>query len=568
MKRTADELAGLMKYEKLSAMRLLRPPKLAKEQIPDLIACSNFQKAMGKIEQSMERYSRKLQSIEQDIETQNGIIDEANRKTRYCDTSDAQSVARHNDWVERGRAAVEKHNDLIDRHREAKEEANERRSELEHEALMAIDDDIVAVLDKSSRIAEKLSGGHNSADSLVAMEILLMEMRVFHFLEDHIEGNAQRKDARERIADVNRTFGTLCASEEVRNYLADVFRRNGFLVERNAGIHAEIGKVLGSVDQQELNRLTKNVTSVLDEKVETKFNYDGVVDPAELDKIVVNFRGAIDALKRGITKAQEAAATTKPMAEAAESAHQNAGTLLASMKSNVEAMGLDLLGPGHFACEMLEEAVIDDFYPKDLRPNVADLRKHVATAIGEEQLDLLVEPVEDRYAIDKAEGEIKQAQLLRLKEARSRIDAHVKKLTDLIAGCDADIAKVGEAPKRNAEAFRSDVSPKYLLSCVPVVGVLFAFGIMGRVKAFAAGFQSKNETYRALAVETAAKNKSMTTTMMVLAGVAAVAGIVGFVVLRADPHQGMVAGVAGGVTALLYLSTYGIFSGIGKQLGA
>lgn len=568
MKRTADELASLVIYDKLAAIRLLEPPRLTKEDIPNLITCNNYKKAVQKIDQAMERYNRKVDGLKADIDSEEQLIDRANSETRYCNTSDPQSVARHNDWVDRGRRAVEKRNDFVDRHNEALAEARERLEELTRDALVVIDDDIVAVLDKCSRIVEKLSGSQNSEDFMVAIEISLMELRLFHFLEEHIEGNAARKDARDRIVEVNRVFGGLCTSEDVRNYLADVFRRNGYLVEKNMQICGEIDKLLGSVDQRELDRLTQGISSILAEKVETTFAYDGVVDPTKLDAIIVSIRGTIDALNRSIAKARELASTTKSATEAAVSAHQSAETLLSSMKANTEGMGKDILSRGHFACEMLEEAVIDDFYHKDLRPTVAALRQHVATTLGEEQLDRLVMPVEDRYLIGKAEAEIKQARLLRLKEERDKIDGHVKKLTNLIAGCEADIAKAGETPKRNADAFRSDVSPKYVLSCLPAIGILFAFGIMGKVKAFQTGFQSKNEIYRALAAETAARNKSMMTVVMVLTGLAAAGSIVGFFMLRDNQSLAMTVGVAGGVVALLYLSTMGIFSGLGKQLGA
>jgi hypothetical protein len=530
MKRVEEELKAFLNYQTLSQLRLLSLPQVKKGDIPSFIACPNYEKAKRKVDQTMERHNKKVASLQEDISAQEAILERANRETRHCNTSDPQSVARHNDWVDRGRAANDKRNDLIDRHNDAIEEAKEKLEQLTQDALLVIDDDIVGALDKCRKVIEKLSGSSNSEDLAGAIEICIMGLRIFRLLEDSIEGNAARKDCRDRISEINQAFVSLCGNEHVRNYFSDVFRKNSYLVQKNGEIYGNMTRILDSVDRVELEKVAQSVAAVLGERIDTKFQYDGVVDPSELDRIIEKITNAIQMLKSSIERTKERGAATKAVAELAASAHQSAETLLESMKANVNAMSNDLLLAGHFACQMIAEQVIDEFYHKDLRPGVSVLRKELVQAIGEEPLDALTLGDDDRYLLERGGAAIKQADLLRLQRQRDKIDSHIGTLSGLIKGCEADISKAGEVPQRNAASCRSSLSGKYLLACIPVIGFLGALGVRGKIKAFQTAFRSNNRIYRELGSSIIAKNKTMLVICLILAVITA--GIAAFAAVK------------------------------------
>jgi hypothetical protein len=579
MKNVLEEIGPLMDYERLSAIRLLELPKIEKQDIPSFIRCPKYEKAINALNQKMERYQSKVDRCEEAIQESTQTIEAMKQKRAKLDPGnsiwvnkeDAQAVATYNDRLDQMRKmtdkiedAIEKHNDLIDKRAEAIEEVNEKRQELTNEALLVIDEDIVAVLDRCTKIVDKLDASQNVEDLIEAIDICLIELRIYAMFEDKIEGNDARKDCRERIAEVNKMLAALCANEQVLNYIVDLYRRNLSLVQKNIEIHQQVAQVVGSVDQEQLTALTRSIDAVLAQEIKTKFEYEGVIDPAELDAIIVQINKTIDALNQSIAKAKESAATAVELAETGVSANQQAESLLNSMKSNVEALKNDILSPSHFASQMIEEAVIDDFYHKDLRPAVAALRKHLVGAIGEENLGMVMGD-EDRFSLEKAHGAIRQANLVRLKATLGKIPEHIKKTTDLIAAAESDIRNANEVPKQNADALNAEIGKKYIGACFPVFGFIFAFGILGRLKAFESAFRSTNQIYRDLGNTLLAKNSKMTTIVMVVGAILGIGGMAAFFVLNLGNSVAVNAGVPGAILVFYIITILGLTS-VGKRL--
>lgn len=307
--------------------------------------------------------------------------------------------------------------------------------------------------------------------------------------------------------------------------------------------------------------MTRSLQQTIGEEFKTDFKYEGIINPSELEAVVVDIHKTIDAIKANIAKVKELNDSTKATAEAGVNAHQNAESLFATMKGNVEQMRDDLLFKGHFVCDILDEAVIEDFYHKDLRPAGTSLREHLVSLIGEEQIDALVMEKEDRYSVGKTETAIKQADLTRLQAQREQVDGHIKELSGMIKDREADIQKAEQVPRKNADAFQSAASTFYILDHFPVFGVAFALAIFGKIKKFAPGFRSTNEIYQKLGTEILAKNKTMQTVSLILAGVLGLGGIIVFLVLK------MFAGVViPGAVLVFYLITWAILGNAGKNL--
>lgn len=569
MNRTVESLANIINYDNVRGINALVPGKIQKDQIPTFILCSNYEKAMSKLDQKLERYIAKLKSIEGDIALQKEIIQKANYNTSYVDRTSSSSVARYNDWIDRGRKAAEKHDELVDKYNDNLRELKEKREDLTQDALIAIDDDIVAVLDKCNKVAYKLSESQKSDDLVSATEICFLELKIYSAFDDLIDGNAARKDARDRIAEVNQLLPKLCADEQVRNHMNDLFRRNIYLVEKNAEQYGQITQMLGAVDQVAMDGMIQALQKIYGEKFNTTFQYEGVVDPAEIDKILSNINAVITALNDNISRTKKLAQSTKTLAEAGTKAHQGAETLLEAMKTAKEDMANDLIheGPFHFVSEMLNESVIDEFYQRDLKPAISSFRDHLAGIIGEENLDTLLMAVDERYSIGKAEAAIQQANLLRLQAERDKVDKHIKDLSQKISAAQSHIKQVQQIPEQNAETFQSEVSTQYMLSCLPFIGFAFALGILQRIKKFEPAFKSTNEVYKNLGTFALVKNRVMMKVILILGGILGFGGAFVFFAAGIGSSVSIKTGVPA-VILMLYLATSGLLLLAEKRLAS
>ena len=144
MMLTQDSLGNLVNYEAVSGIRPLQPPTLEKKDIPTFILCQNFDKAMQKVERTMERYNRKVNDLQArleqsttDIDRQKETLAEVNPGGGlFVNRKDPEAVTKYNDRLDQARRlterindAVDKHDDLIERHNEAVRACLKRMSE-------------------------------------------------------------------------------------------------------------------------------------------------------------------------------------------------------------------------------------------------------------------------------------------------------------------------------------------------------------------------------------------------------------------------------------------------------
>jgi len=569
-----EQIGKLMDYGELGSIHPLRMPEIEKADIPDYINCPKYEKAKNNLKQKMERYDGKVSRLDSDIRQMKQNIESLiedqqswyRKANAYCDTSHAASVSRQNhaanmanSLLEKIERAEEKHDDLIDRRTEAKEEAMARRQELTLEALLVIDEDIVEVIDRCTEIVGNLVGSQNIDDIVAALELCMIELKIIAMFEDLVEGNAERKEIRAHIPQVNRFLAVLSANAQVASYLVDMYQRNLLLVSKNAQIGQQVVKVLNSVDQDWMNNMVQYANSVLTEKIDTTFEYKGIVDPAQLDAVIGQINNTIAALNQSIVKGNELVAAAGELAKTGVNADQQAKALLSSMESNVNDMERDILSQYHFSVQMLDEAVIDEFFHKDVRSSISALRQHLANAIGEDKLVVWLRDDLDFFSTTNAGNAIEQADLLQLQSELDKVPAHIKKINDLIASAYSDIQEAAKVPQQNSDALFAELSNKYIGVCVPFIGWIFAILINGRVKAYERALRSTNQIYKNLANALLEKNRKITTIVLILGAILGVFGTVVFGLTNGP--------VALSVIMLIsYATTYLLLSSIGKQL--
>ena len=533
MKITVEALGDLMDYERITGVHPLDSPKMEKGDIPKFIQCPAFVRAQQRAERSMERYETRVTQLKERLQESSAQIDSLDKDLEQWSSrlgqgvgwidrqgDDAEkfnrNVARHNDAVdqvrrirERREDAANRHNDLVGQHKDAVEEAREKLGELTDEALSEIDRDIVACLDKCMVTATRLSEREDSDHLTAALETCFLGLKAYHVFEEHIDSNAERQEARKKIAEINDLFLELSGNLDVRNTLAGLYRSNSRVVEKNSALYSQIVQALEGVDQRELDSMTQSIQETLGERVGTSFRYEGVIDPIELGAIVDQMHKAIDAIETNMTTANELFGSTQEMTDIAVNTHQTVQTLLAAMKGNVEEVRDALLVTRHFACDMIDEAVIDSFYSRELRPIATGVRQFLVEQIGEEEIAALVAASDDRYLISGAEGAIEKSNLLRLQNQRERVDGHLSISSGSTQELRQHISRADEVPKRNAAQFRSSTSTLYALSWCPVFGFIPALMLNKKIESFAAAFRSNNQVYQELGSEIIAKNEKL-----------------------------------------------------------
>ena len=583
MKSTKEALQGIVDYEKISTMPILETPSFKKEEIPNYILCTHFEKAKEKVERTMERYNRKVDDLKSKLEQIENDIQYMEKKQRkwsskastfMLDRSNPRAVEKQNVAAENANrlldkisATRDKYNDTVETQNEAIQEAEEKLQELTEEALVVIDEDIVSVLDKCTKIAAKLSGSQNSEDQITAFEVSFSEMKIHHFFEDFIEENTARKDAHDRLSEVGRHFSELCSNGDVRNHIADLFRRNIYLMKKNDDKYGQINQAINTIDKTEMDEMIQELQNVFNENFETTFDYQNIIDPSELENLIAKINERIDSINNNISKTNKHEESSKTLAEKSVGTHENIVALLGSMKDELQNMGNDLILPGFFAIEMLNELVIDDFYSRELRSPVNEFKEFLAKELDEERLDRLIMSGGDEYSIQKSENTINEANLLRLQNERSKIKEHIDKMNNSIESLKNDIEKIVGLPKEKSEALKSEYSLKSILSCIPFIGILFSYLIFRKIKIFESAFRSTNQIYKDLGKTLFAKNKSRVIVNLIVGLVLSMGSLVALLTVENNlsiAHQWSLPGAL----LLIYLMTAGLLFLTGKRLGS
>ena len=586
MKKSAEKLGQLLNYEKLSSIPLLGLPQVDKKNVPDYIQCPRYERAKGRLDTKMERHNTKIAQIKNDIASCHEQIISMTREANMlagrteADRGEAMALAiRGIDTVARRAALLQlipktsdKHDDYIDKLKDAEEDAKESLEELTIQALQSIDEDIPMVINRIGGISENFANSDDADDLLAAIDVCTIGLRVYAMFEDLIDDNRERKEAKEGITKINQTFSNLCVKDSTKNYMVGIYRRNLDLVQQNSAIAQQIDSVLASVNQTQLDTISQSINEILSENFDTKFDYSMIIEQTELDKIIGKINDTIDSLKTNIDKAEAFKAVDAlavELGKAGVNADQQAKSLRASMQSNVDTLG-DPLTQNHIVIQIINEAVINDFYQKDLRMAVSGLRKHIVDTIDEANFESVFKGGDDRFSLQKAQTAIENAKLGRLQVALDKLSPHIKDLTGKITGAETDIRKANETLKDNiqkadeifkqrAQGLRADASLKLDVSCIPVFGMFTAIGVRGKIKEFETEFRGGNQLYKDIGNELTEKTKKMSMAALIINLLVGLGSLIVFLVSGGPAILSVIVLAMFGITYLMLFFT-------GKQL--
>jgi hypothetical protein len=544
MSQTREILGDLVNYEEVTAIRPLDPPAIEKSEIPRFIHCPLFQKVQAKTDSAMERHTLRVKQAEErvkdsqeQIASLEAVIEGWEKEARgvslvnrlTLDRSSTSSVerynrdvARHNEAVEQVRRyqdrldnAIDRHNDLVQRYNEAVAEAQERLDELNLQALSEIDHDLVAFLDRCAQVVARLSDSEAPSDQEAALETCFIGLKIYHSFGEYIDGPAARQQARQNFSILDRQFVELGSSSRIMSALIVLFCRNQSLMEANAGLYSQMADTVGSVNQQEMESLVRSLETRFNENFRTEFHYQGVVDPSRLQSIMNEMHQSVQAVNRNVQQVKETVNRAKPVAEAAAGTQQRLDNLLSEMRTNVRAMSDQMLDPHHFVRDLIDPAVIEGFYTREERSAAVSVRQALQESLGEEVLLGVLKEGSDPYALARGEQLIKDAGLLRLRTGIAQAEPHLGKLARLIQELKQDLERAQKVPSQNASQLRSATSALYLLSCIPLLGLVPALVILKKLEAYRTAFSSTIPVYHELGSELLARNKSFRTVTLI-----------------------------------------------------
>ena len=131
MKKSAEKIEQLLNYEKLSGLPLLGLSDVVciKQQVPGYIQCPNYEKAKGKLDSKMERYTAKVNRLKNDLRQIQGVIGDlkvehgwwkSKASTFLLDRTNVRAVEKQNNAADQANrlldkieSATEKHDELI-----------------------------------------------------------------------------------------------------------------------------------------------------------------------------------------------------------------------------------------------------------------------------------------------------------------------------------------------------------------------------------------------------------------------------------------------------------------------
>ena len=553
MLRTQAVLEELLDYEAVAEIHALEVPNIEKADIAKYIVCPNFQKSMERVEQQRERYQERIDESLLRIGEREADVKELEKAFRKVNPDSPPSkpgsllgpaetpeniasynsaVREYNDRLQQARRlqerisdAMDRHRDMVEKHEDAVREAEEKLGEMAEGALLSIDEDIVAFLERVLQVTINLVDSGEAEDLMAAVETCFIVFRIYNGYAEFIEGNAARKSAQEEISQLINLFVALLGNEGVRTAFLNVFRVNIAPIDKNVELNGEIVEIIEGFDQETLDEMTKAFRPLLQREFYSDFKYEGIVDPTKLDNVVDEMHQTIEKLKTHIDTVTEMEDSTRTIAEDSVKVQQQIDVSLATMKSNVESIGDNLLTKDHFICEMLNAEVIEHFYNNDGREAVSDFYRYMANDLGNVQFEAILNEEADRFSIDRTETAIKDANILRLQNQRDKVAGYISKLSTQIKDIDGHVEGAAEVPQQNADKFSSTAFVFYILSCLPVFGFIFSLIMRSKINKFAPAFKSPLEIYYELGTTILEKNATMQKVILIIGGVLGFGGM-------------------------------------------
>jgi len=426
----------------------------------------------------------------------------------FVSRSDPNSVARHNEKVEKYNNQLDLHRRIVDqasrareRHEDAVEKFNEKKADLEEQIRLkleelkpALDQDIVALLGKMQQLA--YDNIHNKSDLLAGFLLAYLAKKAYVFLYDRIDNTAQQHAATGIFKKLNDELDTIMSSggaavqqglHQAAEFLRDCH-------QKSAAIFQGIQENLQGLPYQQCSDTEAEIRGLLALPLDTAFEYKHIIDPAELARVEEKVRARKAMLEAQVASINTFAARFDPTFNMIATIREFAASELAKMNDHKSGT-LDPVGSDIFFALGVFDDEEQERYLKKHKQWLQDVQKGIEGALNVDLVGLVGTVVGTELLTKSTKEMLAADQAFLFYSHKANLSRKKEKCLAGIKTLDSILREIDELPRQKAQAFSKKMSLWLNVSLLPLVNVGVLFPILSMIKEYLPAFASRNGSY-------------------------------------------------------------------------
>ena len=461
--------------------------------------------------QTLDRVKSTVDQLEAEYES---LVDQANANRPgkgpskiFLDNSDVNSVNKYNDKVQRhnnqcefhqrlldkSERAREKFNDAIDKFKDKQADLDEQVREKKEELVPALDQDIVKLIGDIQKLTDNCS---QTQDKFTSFLVYLLAKKAFEFLDDKIDNSNDRRISSEIRTQVNNKFNELLSTDNadiktglktVTNYLVDCYNEN-------ATILTEIENSLTKLPYQECKDHESKIKSLLDKKLNTSFDYEDIIDPAELAKIDNDVNSNKTDAEKQIKDIDELVAQIEPIFKSITEVKSFVDENIQQMVGNKFTKYDPIYGDLVFILSIFDASIQDKYLSKQ-EQWLQEVQNEIKGEINISPEELINNSFNTELLTLSAKGLIEKDAAIPFLSYRENLPEKKQTLLKNIKDLDSILAKTNEIPKEKSTELSKSISSSIMISILPLVNIIIMFSVYGKINEFLPALLSSNTFY-------------------------------------------------------------------------
>jgi hypothetical protein len=429
----------------------------------------------------------------------------------FVNNKDPNSVARHNEKVDRYNAQLELHRRIVDQANRAKEryedaisKFKEKEADLEEQIREkledlkpALDQDILTLLGKMQQLA--YDNIRNKSNFFEGFLLSYLAKKAYVFLYDRIDNTTEQRAATDIFKKLDDEIDTIISSNGayVKEGLLQTakFLRNCH--QTNASLQKSIQDNLQHLPYQLCKETQREIQSLLILPINIAFEYKHIIDPTELARVEEKVQTSKRELEKNVKTIDAFASRFDPTFAEIASIRDFAVSEFVKMKEN-KAGVLDPVGKDIFFTLSIFEEEDQERYLKKHKQWLQAAQNEIEKTINVD-LTGLVRVIIGTELLTRTTKEILDAdQALLFFSNKEKLASKKQQLLNGINSLDSILQKINELPREKSEGFTKKMSLWLNLSLLPLGNIGVLFPIIAMIKEYLPALTSRNASYCAL----------------------------------------------------------------------
>lgn len=429
----------------------------------------------------------------------------------WVNEKDPNSVAKYNEKVNRHNAQVDLHRRIVDQANRAKERYedavgrfNEKKADLEEqirekleELKPALDQDILTLLGKMQQLT--YDNIRNKNKLFEGFLLSYLAKKAYIFLYDRIENTTEQRAATDIFKKLDDEVDIIMSSNDaaVREGLHQAAQFLCNCHQTNAALQKSIRDNLQHLPYQLCKDTEGEIRRLLTLPVDTSFEYQHLIDPAELASVEERVRARRGEFEQNVRMIDDFAARFDPTFVTIAAIRDFADGEFAKMKQTkvgvLDPVGKDIF----FAFGIFDDEDQEQYMKKHklwLQTVQQGIEKSLSVNLGN-----LVRTIRETELLTKTTKEMLDAdQALLFFSNKQKLAQKKQKFLDGIKELDSILHKIDELPREKSEKFTKKMALWLNLSLLPLVNLGVLFPITAMLKEYLPALTSSNASYVAL----------------------------------------------------------------------